>query len=390
VSTTTVRTLAHFNAPSRRVEGGYAIYPDALLFELGAWPDKAFSLTDAEMDAAIVGFTPVGGSIEHSAFLKGRALNIRSIRRDAANPKRLRGEVAVPLGLDAILDDAERGFSAEWDRTTKRLVGGALTVNPRIKGASLVAKFAATTAEATDDPVVLRETIAALAAFCACQAEAQPVPFTTLEPEAPMPSKRELDIARAQEMSDEEYDAATIPDDDDAGDDVDETLETGTSDFSAREAEYEARFAAIEAERYSGKVAQCRERSATFAATMKGQNRIAPYEEDTVASVMLNMMITDVEAGLAGKTVAFSLGKKEVTGSMEQMYASSIKLREVRNYGPQINSAAPDGQVLPHFSGGDAPETPEQRRARIDDNLKDTPEGRAVLAARGRNGAAAH
>jgi len=135
----------------RRTEAGYNVYPDAILFEVGDYGDKGFTMSEAEAAAAVAGFVgPVGGNIEHTNFMRGRACQVRSLRIDPDDPRLIRGEVAVPATFDAELTDEERRLSCEWDRETKRLTGLALTVNPRVKKAALVAAFAAHEATAED------------------------------------------------------------------------------------------------------------------------------------------------------------------------------------------------------------------------------------------------
>lgn len=359
MSTATVRTPVRFDAPSRRVEGGYAIYPNALLFEEGHYPDKQFSLGPADMDAAIANFTPVGGAIEHTPFLRGRALTVRSIRRDEANPKLLRGEVAVPLGLDELIDDAERSLSAEWDRETKRLVGAALTLNPRIKGASLVAAFADEALTHDDDPALLKETIKALAAFCACQAEAP----TTRTVEAPMPMKKEqlkqyLDSLDAEADIDDGAASMILFPDAGEGDDMEEAFDDAPepTQFSA-----DPEAIALRAEIESLKAERRREKAALFAAEMRTQGRIAPYEVPLTESVMFAAMTVDARE--PGTVASFTQGGKVISGNLEAMIRASYGQREARVYDrPQI-AAGTGAAALAQFS--DAPESDEAYAKRV-------------------------
>lgn len=135
----------------RRTEGGFNIYPDAILFEVGDYADKGFSMSESEAARAVSRFaSPVGGNIEHTNFMRGRACQVRSLRIDPDDPRIIRGEVALPSTFDDHLIDEERRVSCEWDRATKELTGLALTVNPRVKKAALVAAFAANEATADD------------------------------------------------------------------------------------------------------------------------------------------------------------------------------------------------------------------------------------------------
>jgi hypothetical protein len=137
----------------RRVDGDWAIYPNALLFQAGDYEDKDFSMSPEEMWLACDQFSaPVGGNIEHSDFLKGRACEVRSIRLDDADSSTLRGEVAVPLWLDSQLEDHERKLSCEWDRGTKTLSGIGLVVHPRVPEAALMSAYATFAASRHDTP----------------------------------------------------------------------------------------------------------------------------------------------------------------------------------------------------------------------------------------------
>jgi hypothetical protein len=157
---------AHFSGAAfrRRVDGEYAVYDDCLLFEAGNYPDKRFAITAAELAQAAAQFRPVGGNIEHTDFLAGKACEVRSVFVDATNPAILRGEVAVPLWLDRELEGHERQLSCEWDRKTKQLTGLALTVNPRIPTAALMAAFAASTRHDTPSGQRTMQTIHDMAA----------------------------------------------------------------------------------------------------------------------------------------------------------------------------------------------------------------------------------
>lgn len=122
---------------SRYIEGTDAVYPRALLFRAGSYPDKNFSLTPEELKAAADLWMPLAGNIEHSDFLRGRAAFVRTAWTED-NDNLLIGEVRIPLALDVLLSDDERKISLEWDRFTKRPKAVALTTRPRISDAVLM------------------------------------------------------------------------------------------------------------------------------------------------------------------------------------------------------------------------------------------------------------
>lgn len=126
---------------SRREDpaSGCAIYDNALLFRAGHYPDKQFSMTPGELAQAAASWSPVGGNIQHSDFLAGRAGVISRAWIDPADPSVLRGEVRVPLSLDRLLTQGEKGISMEWNRAGKFADGFALVTNPRVSDAALMA-----------------------------------------------------------------------------------------------------------------------------------------------------------------------------------------------------------------------------------------------------------
>jgi len=148
----------------RYVEGEYAIYPNATVWVAGEYPDKRYGMTPEENWAAVEQFTPVSGNVEHTDFLAGRACHVRGIRLDADDPARIRAEIAVPLALDGLMGQRERGLSCEWNRGTKTLEGIALTTNPRISEAALMAAFADSTRHDTYDGQRTMQTIHDMAA----------------------------------------------------------------------------------------------------------------------------------------------------------------------------------------------------------------------------------
>jgi len=125
---------------SRREDAasGCAIYDNALLFRAGYYPDKQFSMTPGELAQAAASWSPVGGNIQHSDFLAGRAGVISRAWIDPTDPNVLRGEVRVPLSLDRLLTQGEKGISMEWNRAGKFADGFALVTNPRVSDAALM------------------------------------------------------------------------------------------------------------------------------------------------------------------------------------------------------------------------------------------------------------
>lgn len=111
------------------------------LFEAGEYPDKQFSITEEELDAAVTAFTPVPNDLEHTpTILSGKLGEVRSVERVG---NELFGVVAVPKWLDDITKTEPIKTSLTWARDTKQIVGNALVLNPRIQDAQLQAAFTA-------------------------------------------------------------------------------------------------------------------------------------------------------------------------------------------------------------------------------------------------------
>jgi hypothetical protein len=109
-------------------------------FECGDYPDKGFSLTEEEADQAITAFSPVPNDLEHRPTpLDGKLGTLQSISR---NGKDILAKCQLPKWLyDALPKPVKVSFA--WDKATKRVVGNALVLNPRIPDAQLMAAFSA-------------------------------------------------------------------------------------------------------------------------------------------------------------------------------------------------------------------------------------------------------
>ena len=121
------------------IEDGLVVR-EGKVFELGNFPDKGFSLNALEADAAIAHFTPVANDLEHkSTILDGLLGDIRGLRRDG---NELFGKVAIPRWLDSLIGKDPIKVSLAFD-SAKRVIGNALTINPRITDAQVAAAFTA-------------------------------------------------------------------------------------------------------------------------------------------------------------------------------------------------------------------------------------------------------
>lgn len=334
----TIRSYARFSAAParRRVEGGFAVYPDAHIFSVGDFPDKRFSMNESEAAAAVAGFEPVSGDIEHTRFLKGRAVQVRSLRLDA-DGKRLRGEVAVPLALDELIEDAERKLSAEWDRETKRLVGVALTLNPRVEEASLIAGFTATLQRITREAGAGRSLAAGDEG-------------TGTERRVEMTAKEKLqkmldDLPEGADVDQGAVAAAVgleVTGDDDDDDEVtDATTEPAADDITKHPAmmAVRAEVEALQDQRKKDRREKHIADGAAYAAKVVGAGRAAAVEFSAIAEGYVRAALLDDERG---ETVTFSTGKdakgEPVTkqGTHLDAFKFSIDIRPARHFGEYL------------------------------------------------------
>jgi len=109
------------------------------VFMLGDYPNKQFSLSAEEADAAIARFQPVQGDVEHMpTVLSGHLGILRRVWRDGQT---LFGAADVPEWLDNILDGTKSGISLAWERAEKDIKGWGWTLDPAIKVAKLTTAF---------------------------------------------------------------------------------------------------------------------------------------------------------------------------------------------------------------------------------------------------------
>jgi hypothetical protein len=123
-------------------DGDYVIRTGKI-FHAGSYPDKQFDISPEEMLDAVNDFNPVDIDYEHvSGPLDGKLgkLEAVTVGKDGWS---LIGSARLPKWLDNALGDAPRKVSATWDRESKRLKKLALTTNPRVPDAILMAAFSA-------------------------------------------------------------------------------------------------------------------------------------------------------------------------------------------------------------------------------------------------------
>jgi hypothetical protein len=105
-------------------------------FELGDYPDKEFSLNEAEADAALDSFERMPINLEHTHTLfDGKLGWVQRLWREGRD---LLAEYAIPAWLQVVTGGEPIRISSEWDRETKRPIGAALVLSPRIEDAVMM------------------------------------------------------------------------------------------------------------------------------------------------------------------------------------------------------------------------------------------------------------
>jgi hypothetical protein len=123
----TINTLLESDATSVVREGK--------IFVAGDYPERGFTLSDAELLEAAGGFVPIPIKLQHvDTPLDGKLGALESLRVVGST---LFGRARLPLWLDRLVP--EKRVSCGWDRATKRLTELSLVTEPRIADAVLYA-----------------------------------------------------------------------------------------------------------------------------------------------------------------------------------------------------------------------------------------------------------
>ena len=143
-------TGAVFSMTATGNRDGSIVEKAGKIFELGDYPDRDFSLNEDEADAAIAAFVSVPIDLEHIDTIlahgdrKNRPANfaLGELVKVWREGNSMFGTVNVPAWLDDVVGADGFPVSATWDRSTKRLAGLAITLNPKISDAAVFAAFA--------------------------------------------------------------------------------------------------------------------------------------------------------------------------------------------------------------------------------------------------------
>lgn len=113
------------------------------VFEVGDYPDKNFVITQEEMQEAIREFKPVPLDYEHvKGWLDGKLGYLTNIAMGVGNS--VMGAIALPKKIADLFDDMPVKLSLTWLQTAdgkKRIKKAALTANPRVADAVVMAAF---------------------------------------------------------------------------------------------------------------------------------------------------------------------------------------------------------------------------------------------------------
>jgi len=137
---TEYKTVKAFSMAEFSAEADSVVFKGKV-FEAGDYPDKGVSFTPAELQAIATQFSPVENDLEHrETILSGQLGKLQNVKAMDGGAW-LYGEVALPKWLADLTAGQPIGTSLAFD-ANKRIVGNALTLNPRIPGAQVAAAFA--------------------------------------------------------------------------------------------------------------------------------------------------------------------------------------------------------------------------------------------------------
>jgi hypothetical protein len=109
------------------------------VFQAGEYPEKQFSLTEAEMAEAVKEFSPVDLDVQHIATpFDGKIGRLKEVYKRGAE---LFGVFEVPSWLNNLFEGQPMKVSLTWHRHTKRIIGAAFVRNGHVPDAAFAAAF---------------------------------------------------------------------------------------------------------------------------------------------------------------------------------------------------------------------------------------------------------
>jgi hypothetical protein len=353
-------TVEFGRGPSPDVSGD-VVRRKGVIFRAGDYPTQRYSMTPDDLKALVEDFESVPVDMGHPSApspLDGTLGDLEAVEL-SGDGTTLYGTVAFPRWLEERLGDAKRRVSASFDRATKRLRSLSLVTHPQISDAELQAAFA-----------------------CACGGHT-----TTTKGDGTMPEdyvltdeeRRAVDRLRAM-PSDERtgvlavLDGDYTPPDDDEDDDEpegEEPVADGTplaAEFAARD----RRIAELEASVRAKDVAQFSAKSEAIVGALKANFKVPPSVEAALIGFRTDLAVVDLD-GLA----EFAAGASG--GNFVARLDAILQALPAMRHGDLIGGR---GGVLSSDAAEFGGETPEQRRARVDRRLANTPLGQEILARR--------
>lgn len=359
------------------------------IFELGEYPDRAFSLDEEEADAAIADFSPVPVDSEHRPSLfDGKLGELRRVWRQGRD---LYGEHARPAWLDGLLAGEPCPVSCTWDRQSKRLTKLALTIAPRVTDAAMMsayAEFAGRRHSASDQGAIqqIHDLAAGQGASCASEYSQREVDtketpmnlrdrilalFDQAEPEPPSPPATANGTAQAAA-------GVATPTPPGSGDGA-----AAAAQFARAAAEAAEARAELLGQRLSRMSADQRAKDAVrFAKDMQDQRRIFPAEGEVLAALYCQALADD-EAHETSVTFSADGSK---TGSRAEALKALMRSRKPHALTEELLATATEEEkrdfaVLFNVAQQKKPEEPPVSAERRAELLKMTPLGAAHLAA---------
>lgn len=316
------------------------------VFEAGEYPDKNFSITEEELAQVPATFSPVSNDLEHKpTILSGKVGQLRSV---VAKGKELYGTVAIPKWLNDTIGSNPLKVSLAWTRDSKRIVGNALVLNPRVPDAQLVAAFTAANSYGGGDmPITKTEKKPTwweklCAAFTAKQL---PEGFEDFDPEQ----------VKFANDADPEKPAETKPDDTSAP-----VVEPTKADDPAA-----AKFAAdLDAERKVNAGLQARliqSEAEKFANDAIKAGHAFPAERDSLIAQFSQAVKDDAQSA---SVACFSVDGSMHEGSRVKLLRDSVQARPKHSFTSEEIAGVDAGDlvVLSASPGGAQKMTPERRQ----------------------------
>lgn len=134
--------------PTGQAYGDWVIRRAPLLFKSGEYPDKQFSMTPEELQAAVNDFRkPAEFKIEHKdSVLDGKlGMLVRAEyhREKDQQQATMSGKCMIPRWLHDLFPDKPLPLSVSWDRKTKRVSHVGFVTSPRVAGAAALPELEA-------------------------------------------------------------------------------------------------------------------------------------------------------------------------------------------------------------------------------------------------------